>query len=170
MILGQAPPGYANLPLDLATLGDPVAHRRDDDGSHIAVSDRHGAFSLWIQDAGALQQPAVIIPLDRLFELRLDMALRLHRRLRGRAPGPLPRGLQLTPTRRFRLITLLHALDFHLEGAGRRQIATALVDAKAAALPAIEWKSSAARRKTNRLVTDALALMNGGYLDLLRGD
>jgi len=32
-----------------------------------------------------------------------------------------------------------------------------------------EWKSSAERRRTQRLIDEALALMNGGYRTLLRG-
>ena len=32
-----------------------------------------------------------------------------------------------------------------------------------------EWKSSAERRRTQRLIDEALALMNGGYRALLRG-
>ncbi|MDD3799486.1 MAG: DUF2285 domain-containing protein [Novosphingobium sp.] len=32
-----------------------------------------------------------------------------------------------------------------------------------------EWKSSAERRRTQRLIDEALALMDGGYRALLRG-
>jgi hypothetical protein len=94
---------------------------------------------------------------------------RFYRRLRGRPAGPLPQTLQLTALRRARLILLLHALDFRLAGARPREIAAALIDAREASLPALEWKSSAARRRTNRMIADALALMNGEYRKLLRG-
>jgi hypothetical protein len=112
---------------------------------------------------------AVILLLDAAFDLRIEAVLRFARHLRGRPAGPLPRALDLTPQRRARLIQLLQALDLRLAGAGPREIAAALLDADAAALPAIEWKSSAIRRKANRLIKDALALMNGGYRKLLRG-
>lgn len=32
-----------------------------------------------------------------------------------------------------------------------------------------QWKSSAERRRTQRLIDEALGLMDGGYLGLLRG-
>ncbi|VTZ26134.1 conserved hypothetical protein [Methylocella tundrae] len=111
----------------------------------------------------------MILPLDAAFELRIEVMQRFYRRLRGRPAGLPPRALDLTPLRRARLILLLHALDFRLAGAGPRDIAAALIDAEAAALPAIEWKSSATRRKANRLIRDSVALMNGGYRELLRG-
>jgi len=133
------------------------------------VSDASGNLHIWLQDADATRRPALILPLDGMSELRLDIALRLYRRLRGRQTGLLPRGLQLTPMQRARLILLLHAFDFHDAGGGPRDVAAALIDAKEAALPAIEWKSSGVRRKANRLIRDSVALVNGGYLKLLRG-
>lgn len=118
---------------------------------------------------GAPRRPAIILPLDASLEIRLEVASRFVRRLQGGAAGPLPRALQLTVQRRTRLILLLHALDFRLGGAGPRDIAASLIDAEDAALPALEWKSSATRRKANRLIHDSIALMNGGYKRLLRG-
>ncbi|WP_234729999.1 DUF2285 domain-containing protein [Acidocella facilis] len=117
----------------------------------------------------AARRPALILPLDAAFELRVMVLSRFYRRLRGRVAGPLPQALQLTPLRRARLILLLHALDFRLAGARPRDIAAALVDAREATLPALEWKSSAARRRTNRMIADAIGLMNGEYRKLLCG-
>lgn len=131
--------------------------------------DPEGDQYLWLSEAESRRGLALILPLDAAFDLRIEAAVRFSRRLRGRPAGPLPRALDLTPQHRIRLIQLLHTLDFRLAGAGPREIAAALLDAKAATLPAIEWKSSATRRKANRLITDSLALMNGGYRKLLRG-
>lgn len=69
-----------------------------------------------------------------------------------------------------RLTLQLRALDGELEGATRREIAAVLLDAEARGIPAIEWKTTALRKRVNRIVAGAVALMNGGYLDLLRGD
>lgn len=155
--------------VDPAALGGIVADRRDGAARHLALADREGDQYLWLTDADSHHGLAAILPLDAVLDLRIEAVIRFARRLRGRSAGPLPRGLDLTPQRRARLILLLHALDFRLTGAGRRETAAALLDADAATLPAIEWKSSAARRKVNRLIKDALALMNGGYRKLLRG-
>lgn len=150
-------------------LGTIVVDRVEADGRHLVVGDASGQLQIWLQNADAEQPSAVVLPLDGAFELRLDVASRLYRRLRGRRTTLLPRALQLTPMQRSRLKLLLHAFDFHSAGGGPRDIASALIDAKEAALPAIEWKSSAARRKANRLIHDAITLVNGGYLKLLRG-
>ena len=146
-----------------------VADHRDRADRHVIFADTEGDHRLAIHGADATRRPAVIIPFDEDFELRVGVLTRFYRRLCGKRADPPPRVLQLTPMRRARLILLLHTLDFRLSGARPREIAAALLDAEAAKLPAIEWKSSATRRKANRLIKDALALMKGGYRKLLRG-
>lgn len=133
------------------------------------IGDAVHVFHIWIHGQEALRRPAVNLPLDDMFNLRLAVAARFYDYLHGRRPSPLPRRLQLTPFQRARLILLLHAYDFREAGGGPRDIARTLIDVEAAALPAIEWKSSAARRKANRLIRDATNLVDGGYLKLLRG-
>ena len=170
MIIAEAPLGFdATPPIDPSSLDDLIADHRDGADRHIILGDPQGDHRLWLHGTDATRRPALIVPLDGAFELRVDVMLRFYRRPRGRPAGPLPRALQLTPLRRARLILLLHALDLRLAGAGPRDIAATLIDAEEAALPAIEWKSSAARRRANRLISDAFALMNGGYRNLLRG-
>ena len=77
--------------------------------------------------------------------------------------------LQLTSLQRSRLIQLLLAHDVQELGGGPREIATEALGSLQATLPSVEWKDSAARRHANRLIRDARALVNGGYLRLLRG-
>lgn len=170
LILEPAPPGFdSGAMFDPAALGTILVDRVDADDRRIVVADRLGDLHFWLHGIDAARRPAVILPLDAALDLRIEILWRFFRRLRGRPAGPLPRALDLTPLRRARLIQLLHALDFRLAGAGPRDIAAALIDPNEATLPAIEWKSSAARRKANRLIHDALELMNGGYRKLLRG-
>jgi hypothetical protein len=119
--------------------------------------------------AAKVEQLAVIVPPDDVADLRLDVALRFVRRLRGRRIALLPCALQLTPIQRARLIQLLLAHDIHEAGGGPRDVATAATGSLQAVLPSVEWKDSAARRMANRLIHDSLALVNGGYLRLLRG-
>ncbi|MDR3514001.1 MAG: DUF2285 domain-containing protein [Caulobacteraceae bacterium] len=87
----------------------------------------------------------------------------------GRAAPPPPGTAALTGMQRRRLILLLKAHDVHEAGGGPRDIATALGDGAQARLPAVEWKDSAARRMANRLLRDAIGLVDGGYRALLAG-
>jgi hypothetical protein len=135
----------------------------------VIFADPEGDHRLALLGKDAAIRPAAILPFDENFELRIGVLMRFYHRLRGRRGEPPPRMLQLTPMRRARLILLLHTLDYRLSGARPREIAAELLDADAAKLPAIEWKSSAVRRKANRLIQDALAMMKGGYRKLLRG-
>jgi hypothetical protein len=169
LIIASAPPCFAaNGTFDPTAFGAIVADKSDDGGRRLVVGGARGDIHVWMNE-GVPSRPAIILPLDASLEIRLESASRLVRLLQGGAAGPLPRALQLTAQRRARLILLLHALDFWLGGAGPRDIAASLIDAEDAALPALEWKSSATRRKANRLIHDSIALMNGGYKRLLRG-
>lgn len=94
--------------------------------------------------------------------------LRFHRRLLGRAAGPLPRGWPLTAYRLARLDLMLRALDLRDGGATYREIAVALGRDEAVRLSASDWKMSAARSFVIRLVRDGIAMMNGDYRKLLR--
>jgi hypothetical protein len=171
LILTPAPPGFdTDVVFEPASIGQIVADYTDANSREIVVSDGSNQLHIFLSGADVATHPAVILPIDAAFELRLDIAMRLYRRLRGKRNGLLPRPLQLTPLQRARLIQLLHAFDVRADGGGPRDIAVEVLRAqREAALPAIEWKSSAARRKANRLLRDAAALVNGGYLKLLRG-
>jgi hypothetical protein len=104
-----------------------------------------------------------------MFELRLDVALRFVRRLRGERVKLLPTALRLTSLQKSRLIQLLHAFDVHDAGGGPRDVAAEVLTSEHAQLPSVEWKDSHARRKANRLIHDSIALVERGYLKLLRG-
>jgi hypothetical protein len=170
LIVASAPFGFETASaFDPLKLGPALADRINSEGRRIVIDDPSGDVHLLLQDASVAQRPALMLPLDGAFEDRLEVALAFYRRLCGERTKLPPRAVQLTPMQRARLILLLRTFDFHQAGAGPREIAAALIDAKQAALPAIEWKSSAAHRKASRLIHDALALVNGGYLKLLRG-
>lgn len=170
MIIAPAPPGYDTLPLiNPAQLGPILADREGIDGRSVIVGDASGDIHIWLAHGDAAGQTALIVPNDGGFELRLDIALRFFRRLRGQRIALLPRALQLTPLQRSRLIQLLLAHDVQQLGGGPREIATEAIGSLQATLPSNEWKDSAARRHANRLIRDSRALVNGGYLSLLRG-
>ena len=79
----------------------------------------------------------------------------------------MPRPLQLTPRHRKRLIQMLRALDGRLSEATYREIAEVIFGPKAVREPG--WKTLPVRAQTIRLVKDAVAMMNRGYLQFLRG-
>jgi hypothetical protein len=117
---------------------------------------------LHLHEVGA-GQPAVLLPLDQLFEIRASAAVRLWRSLTGRKPGPDPAALP--KARRNRLILGLRALDGRLENASYRDIATALFAAPDVSGRA--WKSHDLRDRAIRLVKFGLGMMRGGYRSLL---
>jgi hypothetical protein len=147
-----------------------VASADTDDGRHLLVDDRDGRHRLWIVEDSPTQGSAFLIPFDDDFSARLHSLQRFHRRLTGKRAGPPLRSLQLSQLQRARLALQVRALDGEQDGASRREIAAVLLDAEARTIPAIEWKNAALRKKVNRIVASAVALMNGGYLTLLRGD
>ncbi|WP_428564273.1 DUF2285 domain-containing protein [Pseudolabrys sp.] len=148
----------------------PVAVSADADGGrHLVLDDPDGAHRLCLV-GDHRQGSAFLIPFDENFGARIHGLQRLHRRLSGRRAGPLLRSLRLSAAQRSRLTLLIRALDGEQEGATRREIAAVLLDDEARHIPAIEWKNAPLRKKINRIVAKALALMNGGYLALLRGD
>ena len=71
-----------------------------------------------LADTASIVPPAVILPFDRLFDIRAAVALRFWRALMGRNPGPNPAAL--SSARRDRLILALRGLDGRLAGATHR--------------------------------------------------
>jgi len=126
------------------------------------VERRGAVLRVYIDEAGA-EPPAVLLPLDQLFEIRAIAAIRLWRGLIGRNPGPNPAAL--SKARRDRLILTLRALDGRLEDASYREIAGALFSA--GEVSERGWKSHDLRDRTIRLVHFGLDMMQGGYRRLL---
>ena len=158
--LSGLPPGLTHpelRPQPLA-LDSALAAEGDD-----YVIERLGATLRVHLSSGDTQPSAVLLPLDRLFEVRVAAALRLWRALNGRPPGHNPAAL--SEARRKRLVLALRALDGRLDGATHRQIAAALFGANA--VPERGWISHDLRDRTARLVRLGVALMNGGYRRLL---
>lgn len=155
--------------IDPSNAGSVLADRTDDQGRELLIADESGTLQLLLEDSEAPRRPAVLLPLDGMFELRLDVALRFARRLQGDRVKLLPTALRLTPLQKSRLIQLLHAFDIHDAGGGPRDVAADVLASEQARLPSVEWKDSHTRRKANRLIHDSIALVERGYLKLLRG-
>ena len=170
LILEPAPAGFDHLTsLDATQLGLIVADDADDEGRELVVNDGSGELHVRLPGDHTPTRSAILLPPDISFELRLDVALRFVRRLRGQRVKLLPAALRLTAFQKRRLIELLHAFDVHDAGGGPRDVAAEVLISDHARLPSVEWKDSHARRKANRLIHDSIALVERGYLKLLRG-
>lgn len=118
--------------------------------------------------AHALSNPggkpiSVVLPLDRLFDVRIKAARRLWLSLQGCKSGHDPTALSVA--QRNHLTNALRALDGRIDGATYREIAAALFgDAR---LPPRGWKTHDLRDRTIRLCRLGTDLMQGGYRQLL---
>ncbi|HVA13078.1 MAG TPA: DUF2285 domain-containing protein [Stellaceae bacterium] len=148
-----------NLKPDAWSLGPLVS----EDGVERLIERQGSLFRLHILEAPCEDTPCVVLPLDRLFEIRAAAALRLWRGLTGRSPGRDPAALPAS--RRERLALALRALDARLENASYRDIAEALFGT--GRMPERGWKTYDLRDRTVRLARLGHAIMQGGYRRLL---
>jgi len=157
----RLPPDLAdpNLKRDAWSLGPAIAEQ----GAERLIDRRDNLFRLHIIAAPGDETPCVVLPLDRLFEIRAAAALRLWRGLTGRSPGRDPAALPAS--RRERLVLALRALDGRLEKASYRDIAEALFGT--GRMPERGWKTYDLRDRTVRLARLGHAMMQGGYRRLL---
>ena len=157
----------ARLPDDLADprlqIASPFGPVLAEDGSERLIDLQGSLHRLHLVEGPGGDTACVLLPLDRLFDLRAAAALRLWRALTRRAPGRDP--ATLPAPRRDRLALALRALDARLDGASYREIATALFGA--ARMPVRGWKTHDLRDRTVRLARFGFAMMQGGYRRLL---
>ena len=139
--------------------------RQASDGWHVLLRLNGVEHRFWLEAAPeAGDTYAVVLRFDRDFEVRAHAARRFWRALNGRAAGPAFH--QLTSQRRQRLALALCALDAWAAGRTYREIASVLFGAKR--IPERAWKTHDLRNRTIRLVQSGIALMRGGYRQLLR--
>lgn len=139
--------------------------RRASDGWHAVLRIGVVEHRVWLKDlpaAGA--NYAVQLAFDRDFDARAVAAQRLWRAMNERAVGPASHGL--SKQRCERLCAAIQALDAHDAGGTYRIIAEALFGKKR--IPDRAWKTHDLRNRTIRLVQSGVALMRGGYRELLR--
>jgi len=139
--------------------------RQAADGWHLLLRLNGLEHRLWLREPPVAGMPyAAELPLDEDFEPRAHAAGRLSRALGGYPAGPVFQ--ELSPQRRQRLALALRALDASSDGHTYRAIAEELFGTKD--IPERAWKTHDLRNRTIRLVQTGLALMRGGYRELLR--
>jgi hypothetical protein len=152
------------IALDLTRLS-PGELRRNMDGWHAVLRFGGATHRLWMKDLPVAGVPlAIDLPLDSSFELRVRAAQSLGRALSARPPCSSLPDLPLQRRQRFALV--LRALDACNEDRNYRAIAEGLFGKNR--IPERGWKTHDLRKRTIRLVQRGLALMRGGYRELLR--
>ncbi len=157
----------APLPWDLAAPGVRIAAHLGrvfaEAGPERLVALRGSLHRIHLVDDPGNETACVLLPLDRLFEVRAAAALRLWRGLAGGTPGRELAGLPAP--RRDRLVLALRALDARLDSASYREIATALFGTER--VPKRGWKTHDLRDRIVRLTRLGFTMMQGGYRRLL---
>uniref|UniRef100_UPI00313CC646 DNA -binding domain-containing protein n=1 Tax=Sphingomonas sp. OTU376 TaxID=3043863 RepID=UPI00313CC646 len=136
------------------------------------LRDVDGLHRLWMRAAEDIGPLAYVLIRDDHVDLRHAAVRRLDRRLAGAPPARLPPGFRPTTFQRQRLSLLLDLLDAVLAPAAAYtsyELARKIVYSGLSVGRGAEWKSSSQRRRTQRLVEEAMTLMNGGYRTLLCG-
>nr|WP_258366123.1 DUF2285 domain-containing protein [Komagataeibacter rhaeticus] len=104
----------------------------------------------------------MILPLDKLLELRAEAVLRLWRALVGRSGGK--RGRDFPQQTRDRHILMLRALDGRAAGASYRKLAEVLLRFRGRKA---DWDNDPRKNQIRRLVADGRYYVRGGYRELL---
>lgn len=148
-----------------------LADRALSDGRHLVLGDVDGPHHLWLRATRPGQPLAYIIVRDPAIEVRRQAAWRLDRRIGGAPPMRSAGAFRPTPFQRQRLDLLLDILDMTQTQPRptSHDIARRLIYPGMSLGRGMEWKSSTERRRTQRLIEEALALMREGYRTLLRG-
>lgn len=144
-----------------------------DEGTYLVLGDGGRLHRVLVPAAGEDNPLAFLIPSDAHFVLRLCAAERLQRFLTGRSEGRFAgraSGCDIpSPYQQRGLNLLLRILDLSGEGGKRpssREAARILYPHTRFDGPGA-WKVSSERRHALRMIARALALRDGGYLDLL---
>jgi len=141
-----------------------MSGRDSEEGRH-QVFHRAGAVAQVVFMAGvaAFDPLSALVPLDDDLLGRVEALLRFWRGCRDLTAPP---DTRMTANQRRRLRLMLQAADGRTLGATYRDIATALYDEERVAAEA--WKTSSLRDAVIGLVHGGVAMIAGGYLQLLR--
>ncbi|WP_312219068.1 DUF2285 domain-containing protein [Sphingobium yanoikuyae] len=173
LILDTAPFDGAGLALpDLERRPHILVDRLLENGRHMVLAGSNGLHRLWLRPGPADRLFAYMVIRDDALLLRQAMVRRFERHMTDGRAGRSPPGLCPTPFQRQRLSMLLDIVDaaglYDEARLTTHEIARRHVYARMEVGQGSEWKSSSQRRRTQRLIDEARALMEGGYRRLLR--
>lgn len=161
--IGPAPKLAQTGPLILGDI-DAEFQQASAEGLHISVFTESGRFHLIaLTGLGPGQPIAAVIPIDAD---SLDQIQALTRFWRSRYGLSVPKDTRMTAQQRRRLKNMLRAVDGRMNDADYREIAEAIFGVERVADD--PWKTSALRDAVLDLVKDGFAMIDGGYLKLLR--
>ena len=149
----------------LAELPDLVVRLDDGEAWHGFWRSGASSHQFWLPTR-PVDGPAtyvVILPLDKLLELRAEAVLRLWRTLVGRSEGR--RAHDFPQQTRDRHILMLRAFDGRADGASYRKLAEVLLGFGGRK---VDWENDPRKNQVRRLVADGQYYVRGGYRDLLR--
>lgn len=153
-------------PLTWLTGCKPLAEVSTAAGKHLIYSQGNGRLRLCIRYRTTLPTPAVSIPCDDIYELRVAAVAHMH--LITRASSSEPKGAHImTRNQRLRLSRFLAIHDTLAAGASSRDLAYGLIFPNHRPLVGATWKASSERRQVLRLIAQARSLVSRGYRDIL---
>ncbi|GAA4498395.1 DUF2285 domain-containing protein [Gluconacetobacter tumulicola] len=153
------------MPVNLAELPDLVVRLDDGEAWHGYWRPGASSHQFWLptHPVDGTVAYVVVLPLDKLLELRAEAVMRLWRALVGRSES---RWVHDFPQQtRDRHILMLRALDGRADGASYRKLAEALLEFRGRKA---DWENDPRKNQVRRLVADGQYYVRGGYRDLLR--
>ena len=144
----------------------PLAEVSTSDGKHLVYTRGSCRLRLCVRYRAALPVPAVSIPYDETYELRIAAVTRMH--LITRAARSTSQGANVIPhNQRLRLGRFLAIHDALVAGASSHDLAYGLIFPNHHRLVGATWKAPSERRQVLRLIAQARSLVSGGYRDIL---
>ena len=144
----------------------PLAEMSTSVGKHLVYTSDTCRMRLCVRYRAALPIPAVSIPYDETYELRIAAVTRMH--LITRASSSTSQGAHvITHNQRLRLSRFLAIYDALVAGASSRDLAYGLIFPNHRPLVGATWKASSERRQVLRLIAQARRQVSSGYRDIL---
>ena len=159
--MGEGPVFRPSLPRPIAL--DLRSQAEAEEGRYGAFGG--DAFVPFLNMAGSIGpgSMAILLPLDDDLPGRIEAIQRFWQMLKAR---PVPRDNRMTPYQRQRFRLMMQAADGRAAGASYREIGIALFGEQRVLDES--WKTSPLRAAVIALARNASALIEGGYLGLLR--
>lgn len=165
VVLGRAPPGFAGA-ARVEQLVAPIAAHDDGGQRHLVIDVKGARQRLWLLDFAPGVPLTIALPMAGEAALLAATSAREafanDRAVANPAVDP-------TEFQRQRLAMLVAIFDAAQAGASNREIGTGIIYPRLAGLGAQAWKASSERRHTQRMISEAEAMVSGGYRRLLTG-